>query len=54
MPARNITMSGTGKPGKDDKKAPEPPDPIFPLYWFFIVLNLLVSILGIAIWVIAP
>jgi hypothetical protein len=42
------------KTGKDDKKAPEPPDPIFPLYWFFIVLNLLVSVLGIAIWIIAP
>jgi hypothetical protein len=41
------------KTGKDDKTAPEPPDPLFPLYWFFIVLNLLVSILGIAIWIIA-
>jgi hypothetical protein len=42
------------KTGKDDKTTPEPPDPLFPLYWFFIALNLLVSILGVAIWVIAP
>jgi hypothetical protein len=42
------------KTGKDDRKKPESPDPIFPLYWFFIVLNLLVSILGVAIWIIAP
>lgn len=42
------------KTGKDDKKQPEPGDPLFPLYWFFIALNLLVSILGVAIWVIGP
>jgi hypothetical protein len=42
------------KTGKDDKKKPEPGDPLFPLYWFFIALNLLVSILGVAIWVIMP
>jgi len=42
------------KTGKDDKRAREPADPLFPLYWFFIALNLLVSILGIAIWVIVP
>ena len=40
--------------GKDDKKKAEPRDPLFPLYWFFIVLNLLVSVLGVAIWIIAP
>jgi hypothetical protein len=42
------------KTGKDDKKVREQADPLFPLYWFFIALNLLVSILGIAIWVIVP
>lgn len=42
------------KTGKDDKEKPEPPDPLFPLYWFFIALNLLVSILGVAIWIITP
>ena len=42
------------KTGRDDKGAAEPRDPIFPLYWFFIALNLLVSMLGVAIWVIAP
>jgi hypothetical protein len=42
------------KTGKDDKKALEPRDPLFPLYWFFIALNFLVSILGVAIWFFAP
>jgi Flp pilus assembly protein TadB len=42
------------KTGRDDKLAAQPRDPLFPLYWFFIVLNLLVSILGVAILVIAP
>ena len=42
------------KTGRDDKNAREQRDPLFPLYWFFIALNLLVSILGVAIWVIAP
>lgn len=42
------------KTGKDDKKKREPRDPLFPLYWFFIALNLLVSVLGIAIWIVGP
>lgn len=48
------------KTGKDDKVVSEDDkavsgsrDPLFPLYWFFIALNLLVSILGVAILVIA-
>ena len=42
------------KTGKDNRKKPESREPLFPLYWFFIMLNLLVSTLGAAIWVIAP
>ena len=44
------------KTGQDDKKPvrSRSRDPLFPLYWFFIALNLLVSILGVAIWIIAP
>lgn len=42
------------KTGKDDKGEKGPRDPLFPLYWFFIALNLLVSMLGAAILVIAP
>jgi hypothetical protein len=42
------------KTGKNDKNEQKLKDPLFPLYWFFIVLNLLVSILGVAIWIIAP
>lgn len=42
------------KTGKDDKGAVESKEPLFPLYWFFIALNFLVSMLGVAIWVIAP
>lgn len=38
---------------KDDTVKSAPRDPLFPLYWFFIALNLLVSILGVAILVIA-
>ena len=42
------------KTGKDDKTTREAADPLFPLYWFFIALNLLVSVLGVAILVVAP
>ena len=40
------------KTGKDDRSKRKEADPLFPLYWFFILLNLLVSLLGIAIWVV--
>jgi len=42
------------KTGKDDRGAAKTRDPLFPLYWFFIALNLLVSLLGVAIWLVGP
>jgi len=41
------------KTGRDDRTKKEPKDPLFPLYWFFLALNLIIALLGVMLGVIS-
>jgi hypothetical protein len=53
---RQHNLDWNWRTGEDDRnkgigRSSSDRDPLFPLYWFFIALNLLVAVLGVAIWV---